>query len=149
MSGRKGITPKLWDAVMYRDFESCHYCGFPAIEVDHVIPVSRGGGNDLENLVAACWECNHEKLDLTPDEWADKRRQAGNTWPVVDYAERMRVINGDGDLDQMKHIYEMIMNGGYEYIRSALVAARNGTDYLIGYERLWKNPQKVSRAPQS
>ena len=31
--------------------------------VDHVVPVVLGGGNDPDNLVTACWPCNHTKLD--------------------------------------------------------------------------------------
>jgi len=26
--------------------------------VDHVVPVTRGGKNDIENYVTACWKCN-------------------------------------------------------------------------------------------
>lgn len=40
----------------------CLYCGATArdarLEVDHVIPVSRGGTNDMGNLVVACRTCN-------------------------------------------------------------------------------------------
>lgn len=40
----------------------CGYCGvMPAMGVDHVIPMSRGGPNALDNLVAACWPCNSRK----------------------------------------------------------------------------------------
>lgn len=31
--------------------------------VDHVRPVGLGGGNEPNNLVTACWPCNHSKLD--------------------------------------------------------------------------------------
>ena len=41
-------------------------------EVDHVIPVSRGGSNDYENLVAACFACNRSKGDQTGDEYMDR-----------------------------------------------------------------------------
>jgi 5-methylcytosine-specific restriction endonuclease McrA len=37
--------------------------GYSFAQVDHVIPVSRGGSDDLSNLVAACYECNKSKLD--------------------------------------------------------------------------------------
>lgn len=32
--------------------------------VDHVRPVVLGGGNEPDNLVTACWPCNHRKLDF-------------------------------------------------------------------------------------
>lgn len=33
--------------------------------LDHVVPWSQGGSNDLENLVCACWVCNQVKGDLS------------------------------------------------------------------------------------
>jgi 5-methylcytosine-specific restriction endonuclease McrA len=42
--------------------------------VDHVNPVTRGGGDELENLVCACWSCNTKKSDGDPAEWRAKLR---------------------------------------------------------------------------
>lgn len=38
--------------------------------VDHVIPLSRGGRNDLSNLVIACQHCNFSKGDKLLSEWS-------------------------------------------------------------------------------
>lgn len=47
----------------------CVYCGSSKkLEVDHLFPVSKGGSEDLENLVCACKSCNSSKGDRTPDE---------------------------------------------------------------------------------
>ena len=35
---------------------------------DHIQPVSRGGANRWENVVAACRRCNQHKADRTPEE---------------------------------------------------------------------------------
>ena len=32
--------------------------------VDHIVPVSKGGTNDLDNLVTACEQCNLGKSDI-------------------------------------------------------------------------------------
>jgi len=40
-----------------------------AWEVDHSIPLSRGGTDHLNNLVPACIECNRSKQDLTSREF--------------------------------------------------------------------------------
>jgi 5-methylcytosine-specific restriction endonuclease McrA len=53
--------------VLERDSWQCVYCGQPATTVDHVIPVARGGGHDLTNLVAACATCNFSKRAAAPD----------------------------------------------------------------------------------
>jgi 5-methylcytosine-specific restriction endonuclease McrA len=32
--------------------------------LDHVVPISKGGGiTDLNNVVIACWPCNNKKGD--------------------------------------------------------------------------------------
>lgn len=53
--------------VLMRDGFKCRYCGKSAdekeLEVDHIIPRSRGGSSDLSNLVTSCFECNRGKRD--------------------------------------------------------------------------------------
>ena len=54
-------------AVFARDSWTCQYCGSRSnLTVDHVIPRSKGGGSDWENIVAACAPCNRRKGDMTP-----------------------------------------------------------------------------------
>ena len=51
--------------VFQRDLYQCRIChasGVP-LEVDHIIPVSRGGSNDMANLQALCVPCNRGKSD--------------------------------------------------------------------------------------
>lgn len=50
----------------------CWYCGKKVgdkYEVDHRIPLSRGGSNAPENLVIACRHCNRSKHDKMPWEF--------------------------------------------------------------------------------
>lgn len=51
--------------VLTRDGHKCRYCGRGAdqvaLDVDHIIPVREGGTDDLDNLVAACVDCNMGK----------------------------------------------------------------------------------------
>lgn len=49
----------------------CAYCGTDittGASVDHWIPVSRGGSNDISNIVASCLPCNWSKATKTGDE---------------------------------------------------------------------------------
>jgi 5-methylcytosine-specific restriction endonuclease McrA len=57
----------------------CFYCGQPStkMEVDHVIPVSRGGTTDETNLVPACKACNLKKLSQTYEEWQARKGRRG------------------------------------------------------------------------
>jgi 5-methylcytosine-specific restriction endonuclease McrA len=58
--------------LLLRDRYTCQFCGrvFPAHELtlDHVIPRSRGGHTDWDNLVACCHKCNNLKGDRLPEE---------------------------------------------------------------------------------
>ena len=49
--------------VLKRDGYTCHYCHRDANSVDHVVPRSHGGTDDLDNLVACCSSCNSSKGD--------------------------------------------------------------------------------------
>jgi 5-methylcytosine-specific restriction endonuclease McrA len=55
-----------------RDRHTCQYCNgaFPTSELtfDHVVPVSRGGRKDWENIVTCCVACNRKKGGRTPEE---------------------------------------------------------------------------------
>lgn len=64
---RRKITRK---AVLARDSWTCQYCGCQrsGLTVDHVIPRSRGGGSNWENIVAACGPCNRRKGNRLPRE---------------------------------------------------------------------------------
>lgn len=49
----------------------CAYCGRGdvALEIDHRIPVSKGGTSDRLNLVPACKPCNVRKFNHDPAGW--------------------------------------------------------------------------------
>lgn len=61
----------LRSLVFARDGYACQYCGSRArpFHCDHIMPVSRGGSDDLTNLTTACAPCNLSKGDQTPEEW--------------------------------------------------------------------------------
>jgi 5-methylcytosine-specific restriction endonuclease McrA len=50
----------------------CRYCRTridEAFEIDHWIPLSKGGSNYPENLVLACPSCNAAKRDKLPHDF--------------------------------------------------------------------------------
>lgn len=49
----------------------CHYCGtkHKNLTLDHVIPLAKGGGHTLDNIVFACHMCNSSKRDLPAHEF--------------------------------------------------------------------------------
>ena len=62
-----------------RQHGKCYYCNCKlgnAYHVDHVIPLSRGGSNGIDNIVIACPSCNMHKHDKLPHEWPEGGRLA-------------------------------------------------------------------------
>jgi len=62
---RSGIPTTRRFYVFKRDRYQCCICHRSGVEleIDHVIPVSRGGSNSIDNLQALCIPCNRGKSD--------------------------------------------------------------------------------------
>ncbi len=67
-SARKSIPLELRVQILVRDEYCCCICGASRhldrrvqLEVDHILPVSRGGTNRPDNLQTLCWKCNRGK----------------------------------------------------------------------------------------
>lgn len=78
---RKAISKSVRFEVLKRDNFKCQYCGAEApnvlLQIDHINPVSKGGGNDLINLITSCFDCNNGKRakKLDDDSQAQKQRR--------------------------------------------------------------------------
>ncbi len=69
----KRRDPEQWKRIYARDCGRCRFCGCGGIRrlsLDHVLPRSRGGLDDDDNLVIACDVCNQFKGARTPEEAA-------------------------------------------------------------------------------
>ncbi len=63
--------------------DKCFYCDEPLYgkgEVEHLIPLSRGGDNHTSNLTLACYLCNGEKHKKTVHEYLEYRKMRG--WKI-------------------------------------------------------------------
>lgn len=65
---RRLMTPKLRQEIISRDDFTCKQCGNSTrnepnllLEVDHIVPVSKGGMTEESNLQTLCWKCNRSK----------------------------------------------------------------------------------------
>lgn len=67
----RGNLPKVVREAALEIFGgSCSYCSWGGAEaIDHVIPVSEGGRDDVSNIVPACRSCNSSKRDRTVLRW--------------------------------------------------------------------------------
>ncbi len=64
--GRAAIKPSVRWRVLERDGQKCTVCGRTAadgakLEVDHIVAVADGGGDEESNLRVLCWSCNRGK----------------------------------------------------------------------------------------
>lgn len=74
LSRRPSISRRKKEFVWGMTHGRCWYCGVPLnpfcnFHVDHVIPLSRGGSNEIENLAPACEPCNLYKGSMLVEEW--------------------------------------------------------------------------------
>ncbi|MBQ8547283.1 MAG: HNH endonuclease [Lachnospiraceae bacterium] len=68
------MTKRLRESVKKRDNYTCCSCGNSIhaepnllLEIDHIIPIARGGCTVEENLQTLCWKCNRAKSDKVLD----------------------------------------------------------------------------------
>lgn len=67
------MTAKLREFIKTRDQHTCKLCSVSLtaephllLEVDHIIPLSRGGLSTEDNLQTLCWRCNRTKANKMP-----------------------------------------------------------------------------------
>lgn len=89
------------DRVINHYGQDCHWCGCKTVlsdgklnedppanmfTVDHLIPISKGGSNEIENLRPACFACNQAKGDKTweliSNNWGEEATpKLADLWP--------------------------------------------------------------------
>lgn len=61
------MPPEVREYVFKRDRHQCQACGKKPpevkLQVDHIIPLAKGGTNDISNLQTLCQGCNLAKGD--------------------------------------------------------------------------------------
>ena len=67
---RSKLTKDMRDSILRRDNYTCKKCGNSIynepnllLEIDHIIPISKGGKTEPNNLQTLCWRCNRKKSD--------------------------------------------------------------------------------------
>lgn len=73
---RKQFSQDERMTVYNKDKGRCAICGrfisYEEFTIDHIIPLAKGGTNEMKNLQCACNKCNLIKSDILPDELMDK-----------------------------------------------------------------------------
>lgn len=70
------ISKKIRFEVFKRDGFQCAYCGKSPpeiiLEIDHIDPISKGGTDDINNLITSCFDCNRGKRNILLDKIPSK-----------------------------------------------------------------------------
>lgn len=91
---RQQLDRRVRAKVIERDGHRCTYCGVEVVEgvpgmrmltVDHRVPRSRAGTDDLDNLVVACFSCNCRKHARDVDEFIASRHDCSEDCPEIDW----------------------------------------------------------------
>lgn len=69
---RLPLNSSLRKLIFERDLYRCINCGtHKSLSVDHIVPVSKGGGNEIKNLQTLCTTCNSSKGGRPMAEWLE------------------------------------------------------------------------------
>ena len=94
--------------ILMRDRYTCQYCHkiLPSGELtlDHVIPRSRAGDSNWENLVTCCHPCNNRKGNRTPEEAGLKLLRPPRPFSLHTSRHLMRLL-GKGDEQWRKYLF--------------------------------------------
>lgn len=120
---REKLTKKQRFTILKRDNFTCRYCGRKTpeviLEIDHIVPVSKGGTNDLNNLITSCRDCNRGKgADYEVDEEFECS---------LDYyeAEIMGLTNFFISEKERESLKKLALNYGFQELGTAICIAHN------------------------
>jgi 5-methylcytosine-specific restriction endonuclease McrA len=75
-NGGKKLSPDTINKLIEDSGNICFWCDCDIpkgeLHIDHIYPVSKGGKNDIFNLVVSCRTCNLRKKDKDPELWLDE-----------------------------------------------------------------------------
>ncbi len=111
------ISKKIRFEVFKRDGFQCAYCGKtpPAVtlEVDHINPVSKGGNDDINNLITACFDCNRGKKNIELDKIPSKLNEnlevlREREEQLKEYRKLVKKIEKriENDINKVSKVYE-------------------------------------------
>lgn len=73
---RKSFTVEQRKEIYRKTSGHCYLCGefvdFDKFEVEHNLPLGKGGTNDFENLYCSCHICNTIKHDIYPEDFMER-----------------------------------------------------------------------------
>ena len=95
---RRRLTKEQRQLVFDKMGGHCAYCGcefsLQTMQVDHIVPLRKGGADTLGNMWPACRSCNHYKHTLTVQQFRQQVEKAPNRLMRYDTTYRLAVRFG-------------------------------------------------------
>lgn len=150
------ITKKLRFEVFKRDGFRCAYCGkeppLVVLEVDHVEPKSKGGKDDISNLITACFDCNrgkkHIPLDKIPGQISEnlevlKEKES----QLTEYRKFIKKIERrqDKDIEKVNQVFMECFEGQELNHRFKRVSVKKFISSLPIHEVTWAMEAATSK----
>jgi len=134
------ITKKLRFEVFKRDMFTCQYCGNtpPAIvlEADHIIPKSKGGTDDIDNLMCSCFDCNRGKsnrnLNVLPISTQEKSKLLKEKQIQLNEFYKYQKLIAMVKENQLQDVLDAYYNS-FEYIKKKYIPSIRKAIDEIGY----------------
>lgn len=138
------ISKRIRFEIFKRDNFQCQYCGkrVPEVilEIDHIIPKSKGGKDDSINLVTSCFSCNRGKSNILLSDNVTKniskqdisnlksqiKEQELQAKEYYKYLKKLNFLNGEGNpeikiiLEEFENIDMNVTNHGVKSIKKFL-----------------------------
>lgn len=109
MVERKVFSMEMRNNVYEKTKGKCALCGkfvrFDLFTIDHIIPLAKGGTNDIENLQCTCKHCNAMKQDFSEKEFLDKMikilaYQSKNQQPISSFYDLLSELKKRLEYDE-------------------------------------------------
>jgi len=104
---RPVLTKKMRFEVFKRDKFTCQYCGRQApeivLEIDHIKPISKGGANDILNLITSCFDCNRGKTN----------RELSDASVIMKHRKQMEILQDRKGHKILSDYISALKNYGY------------------------------------
>lgn len=118
----KNLSKKVRFEVFKRDGFKCQYCGRSAPDVilhaDHIQPKSKGGSNDIMNLITSCQACNSGKGARKLDDKSVVKKQVKQLQELNERSEQLKMMiswrEGLSSIENQK--LEIVVNKWHEHI---------------------------------
>lgn len=120
--------------IFKRDKFTCQYCGqsspLVVLEIDHILPICEGGGDDILNLITSCWGCNRGKGGIPLDHVVIGEDPYDRSVALLERERQLREYNAvleeintrvDQDLERLRELWPRNIYGREETgLRNAL-----------------------------